>query len=81
MVDYPTGGEWTLLYSSAANGFSLNRFLHHCSDYHGPSVTLFTCRDKEGTDSLLALAVDAEWRCVFSIKHFGTKRVCTCSSV
>ena len=62
MVDYPTGGEWTLLYSSAASGFSLNRFLHHCSDYHGPSVMLLKCQDKEGTDSLLALAVDVEWR-------------------
>ena len=67
MVDYPTGGEWSLLYSSAANGFSLNRFLHHCSDYHGPSITLLTCRDKDGTDSLLALAVDVEWRCVSSL--------------
>ena len=64
MVNYPTGGEWALLYSSAANGFSLNRFLHHCSDYHGPSVTLFTCRDGDGTESLSALAVDVEWRFV-----------------
>ena len=64
MVDYPTGGEWTLLYSSATNGFSLNRFLHHCSDYHGPSVTLFRCHDKDGINSLFALAIDVEWRYV-----------------
>lgn len=62
MVNYPTGGEWTLLYSSAANGFSINRFLHHCSDYHGPSVTLFRCHDKDGINSLFALAIDVEWR-------------------
>lgn len=62
MVDYPTGGEWALLYSSAANGFSLNRFLHHCSDYRGPSVTLFTYKDEDDTEHLVALAVDVEWR-------------------
>jgi len=66
MVDYPIGGEWNLLYSSAANGFSLNRFVHHCSDYRGPSVMLFSCRDEDGIDRLLALAVDVEWRYILS---------------
>ncbi|XP_065890266.1 uncharacterized protein [Dysidea avara] len=61
-VDYPVGGEWSLLYSSAANGFSLNRFLHHCSDYRGPSVMLLCYRDDESVEHLLALAVDVEWR-------------------
>ena len=62
-MDYPVGGEWSLLYSSAANGFSLNRFLHHCSDYRGPSVMLLCYRDDESVEHLLALAVDVEWRC------------------
>ena len=76
-MDYPVGGEWTLLYSSAANGFSLNRFLHHCSDYRGPSVMLLCYRDDESVKHLLALAVDVEWRCVCVCVRVRV-RVCVC---
>lgn len=60
--DYPVGCTWTLLYSSAQHGFSLNRFVHHSSDYRDPTITLLHCHAPTGEDYLFAIAVDTEWK-------------------
>lgn len=60
--DHPVGGRWTLLYSSAKHGFSLNRFIHHSSDYGEPSVVVLECPAATGEDYAFAIAVDSAWK-------------------
>ena len=58
------GGNWTCLYSSDRDGFSMNRLQHHCFDYREPSIMVLTCQDKEGKEFSYAIGTDREWRCV-----------------
>lgn len=57
--------DWTLLYSSAKNGLSVNRFEANVFDYRGPTVAIFSLTNNQ----LYAIAADEEWR--HSCKSFG----------
>lgn len=50
--------SWTLLYDSREHGLSHNRFHHHISSYHGPTITLISF---EGRNTY-CLALDKPWR-------------------
>lgn len=50
--------SWTLLYDSREHGLSHNRFHHHISSYHGPTITLVSF---EGRNTY-CLALDKPWR-------------------
>ena len=57
--------DWLLLYSSASNGLSINRFETNVFEYRGPTLAIFRLCSAE----LYAIAADEEWR--HSCKPFG----------
>uniref|UniRef100_A0AC35TVG7 TLDc domain-containing protein n=1 Tax=Rhabditophanes sp. KR3021 TaxID=114890 RepID=A0AC35TVG7_9BILA len=56
---------WSLLYSSATQGISVNRFENNTFDYKKPSVTILQLNNGQ----VCVIALDTEWR--HSNKKFG----------
>lgn len=57
--------SWSLLYSSAVHGISVNRFENNVFDYRGPTVSVFQLTDK----SIFVLVTEETWR--HSATRFG----------
>ncbi|XP_041347657.1 uncharacterized protein LOC121367505 [Gigantopelta aegis] len=50
--------SWTMLYNSSDHGLSMNRFTHHVTSYHGPSIMLVSFEGR----NLYCVANDTGWR-------------------
>uniref|UniRef100_A0A1I8BQQ2 TLDc domain-containing protein n=1 Tax=Meloidogyne hapla TaxID=6305 RepID=A0A1I8BQQ2_MELHA len=63
--------DWTLLYSSAKNGLSVNRFEANVFDYRGPTVAIFSLTNNQ----LYAIAADEEWSRSFVLEYIGCAQI------